>query len=185
MTRFSLILALTLLISSCTFYTLNPRGKTNIGGLYTVRSEIAWNKATIGKTEIWTIDGPSLQELRFVNGLSDGDKLFENPAKENSPEYKSEMSFLEIKEFIETSAATSGIVEITSRNFRPYKFGSLDGFRAELSYTHEDGLLREGLAAGTKKDGKLYLIFYSGTRLHYFQTHLDEVEYILRSIKIL
>jgi hypothetical protein len=185
MVRLSLIFPLILLITGCTYYSLIPRGKIEIGGVYTIRSEIPWSKASQGNTEIWTVDGPGLQELRFVNGLSDGDLLFKNATQGDLPEYKSDMSFLEIKEFIETSATAVGVVGITSRNFRPFKFGLLDGFRAEFSYTLKDGLFREGFAVGAKKENKLYLIIYSGTRLHYYPKNLEDAEFILRSIQIL
>ncbi len=118
------------MLAGCTYYSLVPRGKTEIGGTYSVNSEILWSKATEGNSEVWTVDGLSLQELRFVNGLTDGDKLFQNKKQGKMPKYKSDMSFLEIMEFIETSATAVGVVGILSRDFRPYKFGSLDGFWA-------------------------------------------------------
>ena len=185
MSRFSLILAFALMLAGCTYYSLVPRGKTEIGGTYFVNSGILWSKATEGKSEIWTVDGPGLQELRFVNGLTDGDKLFPKEKQGKMPEFKSDMSFLEIMEFIETSATAVGVVGISSRDFRPYKFGSLDGFRAEFSFTTEDGLLRDGFVVGTKKDKKLYLILYSGARLHYYPKHKGDVESIVQSIKML
>ncbi|NQV85244.1 MAG: hypothetical protein HQ494_15640 [Rhodospirillales bacterium] len=150
-----------------------------------MNSEILWSKIKEGHTEIWTVDGPALQKITFINGLDDGDTLFTVQTQGKPPKYKKNMSFLEIIEFIETSATASGVVGMNSRNFRPYKFGTLDGFRTEFSFTLEDGLLREGFGVGAKKDEKLYLIFYSGAKLHYFPKHKDDVETILRSIKIL
>jgi len=172
------------LLAGCTYYSLVQAGKTDIAGVYTVDTSIRWNKVTDRHTELWTVDGLGLQQIRFVNGLSDGDKLFAQEKKGEMPTYKSDMSFLEVQEFIETSAIVTGVTEIKTTGFRPEKFGSLDGFRAEFSYTAEDGLLRDGFVVGTKKDKKLYLIIYDGARLHYYPKHKVDAEGIVHSIQI-
>ncbi|MFQ5763750.1 MAG: hypothetical protein ACE5GT_02375 [Rhodospirillales bacterium] len=184
MARFLLLLVAASIIAGCTYYSLVPPGTREIAGTYSVKSEIPWSKATEGKTDLWTVDGMGLQELRFVNGLADGDRLFSGEKFGEQPEYKENMTFLEIKELIETSAAVVGAVGVKTRDFRPHKFGNLEGFRAEFSFTTEDGLLRDGFVVGTKKDNKLYLIMYSGSRLHYFPKHKDDAEYIVRSIRV-
>jgi hypothetical protein len=178
------ILPAIVLLVGCTYYNLVPAGKSEIDGAYTVNSKIEWSKMTQGHTEMWTVDGLGLQQIRYFNGLTDGDKLFPVEKTGKMPEYKSEMSFLDVKELVETSATVAGVTGIKTTNFRPFKFGSLDGFRAEFSYTTEDGLFRDGFVVGTKKDKKLYMIMYDGARIHYFPKHRDEAEAIVRSIQM-
>jgi len=54
----------------------------------------------------------------------------------------------------------------------------------EFLFTTEDGLLREGFTVGAKKDKKLYLIIYSGARLHYYPKNKGDAESIVQSIKM-
>ena len=49
----------------------------------------------------------------------------------------------------------------------------------EFLFTTEDGLLREGFTVGAKKDKKLYLIIYSGARLHYYPKNKGDEESIV------
>ena len=48
----------------------------------------------------------------------------------------------------------------------------------------ESGLENEGTVIGAKKDGKLYLIIYTGTRFYYYGKHKDDVERLIDSIQI-
>ena len=61
MARNVLLFLLAGLITACVQYSLVKAEKVAIGDLYTVDAQIAWNKKTEGKTEIWTVDGPLLQ----------------------------------------------------------------------------------------------------------------------------
>ena len=94
-----------------------------------------------------------------VARIGPGDKALQGEGPH--PRLDNNWAILEIKEFIETSATAVGVVGISSRDFRPYKFGSLEGFRVEFLFTTEDGLLREVFTVRAKKDKKLYLIIYS------------------------
>ncbi len=54
----------------------------------------------------------------------------------------------------------------------------------EFLFTTEDGLLREVFTVGDKKEKKLYLIIYSGARLHYYPKNKGDDESIVQSIKV-
>ena len=54
----------------------------------------------------------------------------------------------------------------------------------EFLFTTEDGLLREEFTVSAKKDKKLHLIIYSGTRLHYYPKNKGDAESIVQSIKM-
>ena len=75
------LLLLALLISGCAHYTLAPPERRPIGDLYSVESRMAWSRADEGGIEVWTIDGPLLEALRFVS-LKDGDTLIPSADKD-------------------------------------------------------------------------------------------------------
>ena len=174
-----------LLITACVQYSLVKPEKIAIGDVYTVNSQIAWNKMTEGKTEIWTVDGPLLQELRFIKAIEDGDALFKGGAGKKLPPFKSKMTAIEIKELFETSLAQFGVARMRTLNLRPESFGKVAGFRFEFTYVLKHGLEKQGFALGAVIDEKLHMIIYTGTRLHYYPKHKDDVERLVRSIRIL
>ena len=175
-----------LVLAACTHYSLVKPEQVTMGDTYTVTPTLSWNKATEGNTVIWTADGQMLQEIRFVNGLDDGDQLFELrdfEKQEKLPRFKVGMTPLEVREFIEASIAHAGIVETKYSEFRPFKFGPADGFRFEFTLNTKDGLIKDGFVVGTIRNEKLYLIIYHGAKLHYFPKYKDNVEALIRTIK--
>ncbi len=182
--RLAVLVAAAVLIAACAQYSLVKPQTVSIGGAYTVEPQISWNKATKGKAEIWTVDGPLLQELRFIKGLEDGDKLFRLEGKKKMPTFDSDMTPLEIKELFEGSLARAEVGQVQTMNLRPVKFGTAGGFRFEFTYVTKDGLEIEGFVVGTVKDKKLYLIMYTGTRLYYYRKHKDDAERLVKSIRM-
>ena len=79
MGRFAAIVFLLTVLAACAQYSLVEAKKQKIGGTYTVEAQIAWSKYSEGKVEIWTVDGPALEAVRFFKGLDDGDSLFKRP----------------------------------------------------------------------------------------------------------
>lgn len=195
-------------ISGCAHYSLVPPERRPIGELYSVETRVSWSRAEEGGIEVWTIDGPILQSLRFVT-LKEGDALIPSAKKDTKlPRFRSHMTPSEVLEFftaslksvsggIDTHQLSKGMVDATgiraasinassieARNLRPASFGSLPGFRFDFQFLSKEGLEREGLAFGAIHDGKLLLIVYTGTREYYFEKYKGEVESILASVQI-
>lgn len=172
-------------ISGCVagFTLIEPR-RTAIGDLYTVEPQIAWSSIKRGKVELWTVDGPALEAIRFVSALSDGDPLFEGGDKEKKPQFKKGMTATEIVEFIVDSVAPQGAEKVEARGLRPEKFGNAQGFRFEIQFVTTQGLEVQGLVVGAVVKEKLHLVMYSGARAHYYQKHKDHVERIIESIRM-
>ena len=185
----ALALLLVLFVFGCTSFVLAPAGKVPIANTYTINSKTPWSRLIQGKTELWTIDGLPLHELRFITNLSDGDKLLTGKAGKNIMPFQNTMTPIEVMEMVEGVFAASNIRNITTRNLRPYQFGSAEGFRFDFSFLSEDGLEKEGFAVGTivgaKKEKRLHLIFYRGTRLYYYGKHKGAAENIVNSITLL
>ena len=203
-----LLLIVLLFIGGCTHFTAVPAERRPIGTLYSVQSNVAWSQADEGGMQVWTIDGPLLEALRFVT-LNDGDTLFLSSDKEAKlPRFRGHMTPNEVVEFfvaslksvsggVDTHLLAKGLVNaaniragsinaatIDVKNLRPADFGRLPGFRFDFSFLSKEGLERQGIAFGSIHEGKLLLMVYSGTREYYFDKHKQEVETIFSSVEI-
>lgn len=185
---FCSILLVAVMLSGCSNYVLVPPERVTVDNMYSLQPTIAWNKATKGKAEIWTIDGRILQELYFINGLDDGDKLFSSikqSVNEKMPTFKEGMTALDIKDIFVSGAALLGVTNVKAQNIRPFNFGRHTGFRFELEYTLSSGLEKRGFAVGAVLEEKLYLIAFTATRIHFFDAYKDEAERIVNSIRLI
>lgn len=182
--RFLTALALALFVAGCATYSLIEPKRTAIGDLYTVEPQIRWSATRIGRAEIWTVDGPSLQAIRFIKGLRDGDTLFEGRTQAKPPQFKKDMTASDIMEFVIDSLSVQGGQKIATRNLRPVPFGNDPGFRFDVSLVSRQGLHEEALVAGAVVRERLHLIIYSGPRAHYFPKYKPEVERLIESIQM-
>jgi hypothetical protein len=204
-----LLLIVLLFIGGCAHYTAVPAERKAIGGLYSVKSNVSWSQADEGGMQLWTIDGPLLEALRFVT-LNDGDTLFQTSDKEAKlPRFRAHMTPSDVVEFfvaslksvsggVDTHQLSKGMVQpaqiragsinaasIDVRNLRPADFGKVPGFRFDFSFLSKEGLERQGTAFGSIHDAKLLLMVYTGTKEYYFDKHKQDVETIFSSVEFL
>jgi hypothetical protein len=176
----------------CVSYALVKPERLTVQGAYSVEPQIAWTRVFkpqygIAANEVWTVDGPALESILFTPGLEDGDALFVAGSPEalaEYPVYRSYMSETEIMEFVAESMTRTGAEQMEERNLRPVAFGSERGFRFDFSYLSQNGLEYAGVANAAILDGRLYVILYRGTALHYYEKYLPQVERMLDSIVI-
>jgi len=179
-------------LSGCIGFDLVKAGKTvKVNGAISVTPQQDWNRLTDGDHEIWTLDGPILQKITFIMGISDDGYLF-NIKKPGSykvadgiPRFDEKMNALEAIDLFEATLARLNAQQLSVSKAKPYKFGNKTGFRFDFSYQSSSGLQRLGMTAGLIKDKKLYLVIYSGTRLYYFDRGRRDFENILQSIRFL
>jgi hypothetical protein len=170
------------LLTGCARYTLvEPRPRT-IADLYTVEPQTRWSALTDGKWEVWTIDGAGLEAIQFLDGLDDGDPLFRAADAQKRMTFRKTMSPSELVELLVDGLTSIGMQSVEVTNLRPQTFGSAEGFRCELTFVTKNGLQKQGMAAGGTVNGRLYLVLYTGTKLHYYQAHRDDAEKIIQSI---
>src|SRR5690606_17630046 len=155
---------LLLFVAGCAVVTRVDSGRVSIDGEYTVQTPIEWARVAIGGENLWTVDGPALQSLRFVTAIEEGDTMFPTANSETSPKFFASMGPLEVVDFFRPSIAALGGAGFQSQDFRPAQFGAKQGFRFEFSYLTRDGLAMQGFAAGALIEQKLYMIVYIGTR---------------------
>jgi len=182
--------ALLCFLAGCETYTLvEANAPVTMAQTYTVQPQIKWSKRVQGKFESWTVDGPLIEELSFVNGIESGDSLVEpDPYASDEveyPEFRSGMTALEIQDLYEATLSKFQASQIATEGLRPLSFGAQPGFRFDFSYVSQDGLKRSGMVVGFVRDEKLYLIAYTAAALHYYDRYKGTVERLVASITIL
>ena len=76
------LLAAVLLLGGCaSSRTIAPGETRGLFGDYEVRATAAWTRARFRNLEMWTVDGPQLQQLRFYRAMDTDDTLYEVPVQ--------------------------------------------------------------------------------------------------------
>lgn len=187
---------LILTLAGCGRYIVVQPQRTAVKNAITVEPSQAWNKINLQNefgtsshpVEMWTADGDQLNMLLFFTGIADGQTLLPPPRDSEKakrlPAFRAAMSPNEAKDVVE---ATLGVLMssalIETRNLRPAPFGGRDGYRFDFTLVGKDEVDRQGIAAGTVVDGKLYCIVFMGTRLYHFGLRQQEAEGIIQSVQ--
>lgn len=184
--RYAAYAFLPLFILGCatTSPLVEPEKRAPIGGVYTVEPQIEWSRFSQGPIETWTVDGPALQAIYFFKGVKPGKALIKADEEEKWPRFKSAMTAHEIMELVIDSLARMGYADLQPVNLRPAQFGPLPGFRFKFGFLYRSGLEGQGLAVGAVMEENLYLILYVGTRQYYYHQYADEVEKLIKSIRL-
>jgi len=206
MSRWLAIVAFSLLVG-CAPYKLIEPARQNVGSGFSVETAMRWNQLApeqvSGPVVVWTADGVGLDQLMFFT-VAEGEPLLRRIAQpsvlqqgpppapsqtaeaEKLPAFRADMTPNEIAELFEAAIARVTRSTIADAgNLRPMEFAGRPGFRFDFDYVTRDDLERRGLAVGTVKDKKLYLIFFQGPRLYHYEKYLAEVENIVRSARLL
>ena len=173
-------------LAGCAQYSLIKAGnRTNVGKSFRVDPQIDWSMYSRNDLVVWTVDGPILEKVYFFPGIENGKPLLNASNDKKMPVFSSTMTPIEVMDLVEATLARQKALSIKKENLKPAPFGKLEGFRFNFSYVSEDGLEYKGIAAGTIKDKKLYLIIYTGTNLFYYDKYVQEVEKIVNSVEII
>lgn len=157
----------------------------------TITPSVDWNRNTsrpIKRSEIWTLEGTTLNEVYFVGGLDEGKTLFKEFDKKGNPLPKmaSGMLLTDIPEFYESSTRTAlgtSLFEIES--VEPTTFAGQPGVKFTFHYgIQNDALIRKGMAMGTMVDGKLFLASYIAPSVYYFDRDLAKAEALMKSARM-
>lgn len=198
---------LALVLAGCAQqYTLVPPQPVTVQKAFTVAPADPWNRWSFtfekigaymraeaevwnGPVETWVADGYGLDRMIFVGGLASGASLIKGDPESKAPlpMFREDMTPSEVMEFIEATLARAGQTTIiATKNLRPVTFGGQPGFRFDISYVRRDDEVdTEGLVVGAIRDKKLYLIFFSGTKLHHYPKLLPRVEKLIDTVTFL
>ncbi|MEQ9661271.1 MAG: hypothetical protein RLN87_01840 [Parasphingopyxis sp.] len=190
------LLCLLLLLASCAVgYRIAPAGEPlQVGNSnLVVTAPNAWNRAGTltgpGKNaELWTLDGPRLNEITFYGGIADGETLFRETDRRERPlpRFRAAMLPPEIAALFESSyRVASGTALFVMGAMAPADFAGQQGFRFDYDYTlRGEEIRREGRATGAVIDGRLYMITFEAPEIHYFENGLADYEAIVTSARI-
>ena len=183
-TPIRLLLLLLLVIGGCSVYRLVATERVTVCDLYSVKPGVHWSEVGRGDVRLWTVDGPDLQSIRFISDIREGVPIIDITERQRETPFRPDMSEFELVEAIVDGFSLSGAQRVEVKSLRPTPFGKLEGFRFELGFLNADGLEKEGVIVGTIFDQSLYLIIYTGARIHYFPKYAGEFENIVQSIQI-
>jgi len=183
-----LVLAIVLPMTGCMQYQLAGAGDAiAMGDAFVLKPQSAWSRVDHGRVEMWTVDGPILEQVLVYKGLADGqDLLLPQPVgqeKKDLPKFQKAMTALEVRDLVEATFARADQVDIQTSDMKPWKFADADGFRFEYSFTTKSGLRKRGFAVGTVYQEKLYLIVYAAAELYYFDKYAGELEKVVSSVQ--
>lgn len=164
--------------------------ETNVGDDIMVTPQIAWAGANgvlaRGASSVWTIDGFGLNEVRFFTGIVAGDPVMRIPNvdRKDLTVYSAMMLPDEIMELTAASLGKEGFGQVRTDGLRPVPFGSVTGFRFDLTFTTQDGLLMKGAALFAQRRNKLDMILYTAPAEYYFDRSMPVVEKIFTSVRV-
>ena len=180
-----------LFLNSCAAYKLVKGGsEIEVGKGLAVTPSLDWNKISDGDVDVWTLDGPILQQIIFVKGAEEGDYLI--PVRkagslaidENVPRIEKSITSIEVLEIFEATLTQMKAQKIKITKIRPYKTKFTDGFRFEFTFLTSEGLEKLGSTYSVISGDKLYMGIYLGAKIHYYNRGIQDFENIIRTMKI-
>lgn len=162
------------------------------GGPLSVTPGLAWNRIPVDSgsgrpREVWTRDGPSLNEISFYPGIRDGKTMFRDSDKRDRPlpRFRATMLPHEVAEFVENSyRVETGTASFQITAIAPAMLGSAPGFRFGYDYLLGDDVKRRGQATAAIVKGQLFLVTYEAPALYFFERDLPEYERIIASARL-
>jgi hypothetical protein len=148
------------------------------GSAFSVTPQQAWNKlgARPGRgAEIWTLDGPALNEITFYGAIQNDQPIFRdrNRRERPLPHFSSTMLLTDIPTLLENSYRVGRNVAIYNLDrMEPTRFGGRAGVRFEYSFTEGD-VRRRGEGYGAVVNGRLYLITFEAPVIHYYDASIE------------
>ena len=175
-----------LLLSGCAGYKPVDSSMTaDVGDSVSVSPQVAWSKLNFGSNTVWTIDGVGLNEMRFLTGIKSGDPLLAVPgvAKKDMATFQSMMLPDEVMELVGSTLGKLQYRQIRTTGLKPVPFGGATGFRFDLNFANDDGLLFKGTAEFAERQGKLDLLLFIAPAEYYFDRYSPVVDRVFASVQ--
>lgn len=192
MKRLAVLLAAAL--AGCADYALVPPGRTIAvaDSRLVVTPPDAWNRlGGIGPgkhAELWTLDGPQLNELTFYGGIPDGRTLFREVDRREAPlpRFAATMLPTDIPALLEASyRVAAGTALFTLDRVEPATFAGHPGVRFAYHYTLPDeDVRRDGEGTGAIIAGHLYLVTFEAPAIHYFARDVGRYRAVVASARL-
>ena len=142
----------------------------------------SWNRTSVRPTkrsELWTRDGLTLNELYFLSETLPGEPLFKQRDKKDEPlpKFKADMLPTDLVDLFEGSVrinTQSSKFEV--EKIEPAKLGSHDAVRLQYSYVvGDEPLTRKGEVVMANIGGKLSMISFAAPGIEFFDRDIGEI----------
>lgn len=186
--RYLVTAAALLIAAGCANFKLVEANKPiNVGNGVTVTSEIAWAEQaspTVSGT-VWTADGVELDALMFFTGVQEGKPLIKPDAVRTKElrVYKADMIPDDVMELLSSNFGHIGYQQVKTANLKPSAFGDGQGFRFDLDFLTQDGLVMKGEALAAQRGKTLDLILFAAPGEYYYDRYAPTVDKIFASVK--
>ena len=173
-------------------YSLIRARNTSVGdGSMAVTPPREWNRVSttwaiddIRAVEDWTLNGPYLDSMSFVTGLKGGRYIIRQSRRDAQqvPKFRSDMTAPEITSMLESFyRVRAGTIDLRTTSLKPRLLMGYPGFQWDYDHLDADEVWRRGRVVGAVIDGRLYLILFDATRMHYFDNAVGDFEAVANS----
>jgi hypothetical protein len=175
-------------------YSLIRPHSTSVGdGSMVVTPPHEWNRVStvwaiddIRAVEDWTLNGPYLDSMSFVTGLKGGRYIIRQNKRDAQqvPKFRSDMTAPEVTAMLESFyRVKAGTIELKTTALQPRTLMGYPGFQWDYDHLDQDEVWRRGRVVGAVIGGRLYLILFDATRMHYFSAALPDFEAVVNSAR--
>ena len=182
------IVTLCLFLAACAgFKAVEGDKPVTIGNGVTVVPQVAWSQATNNTSlgPMWTIDGIGLNELHFYTAIAPGRPLMTIPGVQlrDLGRYEGTMLADDVMNLLASTLDKAGHQQIRTAALRPAPFGTITGFRFDVSYVTMDGLQMKGMVLAAQRGGRLDYIMFTAPAEYYFDRYAPTVERLFASVQ--
>lgn len=154
-----------------------------------VDTSLDWARMKLPRTELWTIDGLPLNEFVVVSRVKPNEHVFlaarERKRRPDGPWYRPGMRPDEIRDVILDALRQEGWTNVSARNLRPARFGSVAGLRFDAQLTHQNGLRYQGTFGAAEHNGRLTHFFWAAPTEYYYDRDIAAVTRMFDSARFI
>ncbi len=153
----------------------------------TIVPTIEWNRISQRpgrNAERWTLDGELLNDVLFFAEVENGDTLFRevNRRETPMPEFSNSMLLVDLPDYLESSLRIAkGVATFEVTSVEPVTFLGQNSVRFEFSTLGADDLNRRGIAVATIIEGELFMMLYEAPSIYYFDRNRGDFEQLVAS----
>jgi hypothetical protein len=167
--------------------TMVESTRQTVAGI-SIEPQRAWTRLPTGVLpnsprdgEVWTVNGPLLDQLRFYGQVEPGQTLGTPAPGQALPSYRAGMTPSELAELLTDTITARGAGRVELLSLEPAAFGTADGLRMTYRFANADGLELMGTAKGAVSGGRLYIVVFEAAADHYFARLKPAVDRLMAS----
>lgn len=184
------IILLALMLAACASHggRLQHAGEVALFDL-TITTDLDWARYRAPRQELWTIDGPLLNQLRIISGIKPGEHVFlrgkQRKSRPDGPWFRPSMRPDEVRDLVRDALRLEGWSQVSAHSLRPAQMGPHAGLRFGLDLISASGLRYQGQAIAAERDGKLTLLLWLAPAEHYYPRDVEAVERLFDTLQTL